>query len=334
MENLINIAVMNLVSPPILFFLLGTIAARLKSDLDISAGLGKTLSLYLMLAIGFKGGVELSRSELSPTTAIALLAAALLSFALPFIAYAFLRLTTRMDRINAGAIGAHYGSISLVTFVAGTAFLETHAEYFEGFLIVMMVLMEAPAMISGLFLARRGLAGAPDKRKPLLSPKLLREVLFGWTIFLLLGSLFIGFLTGERGMAAMAGFISLPFIGFLCLFMLEMGLVAGRRLEELKKFGLPLILFGFYMPLVGASLGILAGLVIGLSQGGTALLAILCASASYIVVPAALRHALPQANPSISVPLVLGVTFPFNILLGIPLYYHAAKVGWFLVRGG
>lgn len=334
MNNLLNIAVLNLVSPPILFFILGTIAARLKSDLDISAGLGKTLSLYLMLAIGFKGGVELSRSELSLTTLIALLTAAMLSFVLPFIAYGFIRLTTRMDRIDAGAISAHYGSISLITFVAGTAFLETHAEHFEGFLIVMMVLMEAPPIISGLLLARQGLTVLKDKRKPLFSPKLLREVFFGWTIFILLGSLLIGFLTGDRGMADMAGFIGLPFIGFLCLFMLEMGLVAGRRLDELRTFGLPLILFGFYMPLVGASMGILAGLSIGLSLGGVTLLAILCASASYIVVPAALRHALPQANPSISIPLVLGVTFPFNILLGIPLYYYAAKLGWLFIRTG
>lgn len=334
MDNLIAIAANNLISPPILFFLMGILAARFKSDLDISAGLGKTLSLYLMLAIGFKGGVELSRSELTLTTVLALFAAMALAFVLPFIAYGFIRLTTGMDRINAGAISAHYGSISLVTFVAGTAFLEGHAEYFEGFLIVMMVLMEAPAILSGLLLARRGLPGAPEKRKPLFSAKLLREVLFGWTIFLLLGSLCIGFLTGERGMAAMAGFISLPFIGFLCLFMLEMGLVAGRRLEELMRFGLPLILFGFYMPLAGAALGIVTGLMLGLSLGGTTLLGVLCASASYIVVPAVLRQALPQANPSIYVPLVLGVTFPFNILLGIPLYYHWTKVFWLMARAG
>lgn len=306
--------------PPILFFILGLFASRVRSDLEIPPAVGKALSYYLLLVIGFKGGVELSVSELNLKLLNSMLAALFVGAALPFIAYPLLRIMVRLDRLNAAAISAHYGSISVVTFVAAAAFLGIFNIPYEGYVVAMMALMEAPAIITGLFLAKGG------QGRKIFSPDLVREVFFGGTLLLLLGSFCIGWLTGERGMEAMTGFVAAPFTGVLCFFLLEMGILAGKRLEVIKKAGLPLVLFGIYMPLIGGALGITTGAIIGLSQGGTNLLAVLCASASYIVVPAALRHSLPEANPALSMPLALGVTFPFNIFFGIPLYFYGAKM--------
>lgn len=323
MNDFFEIAARNVLSPPILFFLLGLFAARVKSDMEIPPPIGKALSYYLLVVIGFKGGVELSASAINFKLFYSLATAMIIGFLLPLIAYPLLRWTTNLDRINAAAISAHYGSISVVTFIAAIAFIGIYDLKYEGYLVAMMALMEAPAILTGLFLAKG--RGGGDKKAVLFSPKLLHEVLFGGTILLLLGSFVIGWITGQRGMEAMSGFVKVPFTGILCFFLLEMGIITGRRLGDIKKSGLPLMLFGVYMPILGAIVGISAGLLLGLSLGGTTLLATLCASASYIVVPAALRHALPEANLSISMPLVLGITFPFNVFVGIPVYYYCAK---------
>lgn len=320
MAGFFDISLQNILSPPILFFILGLFASRVRSDLEIPSAVGKALSYYLLVVIGFKGGVELGVSELNLKLLNSMLAALFVAAALPFIAYPLLRIMVRLDRLNAAAISAHYGSISVVTFVAAVAFLGIYTIPYEGYVVAMMALMEVPAIITGLILANR------KQRRKIFSPVFLREVFFGGTLLLLLGSFCIGWITGERGMEAMAGFVTVPFTGVLCFFLLEMGSLAGKKLVDIKKAGLPLVLFGIYMPLIGGAVGIIIGAIIGLSQGGTHLLAVLCASASYIVVPAALRHALPEANPALSMPLVLGVTFPFNIFIGIPLYFYGAKM--------
>ncbi len=323
MNGFFDMAVKNILSPPILFFLLGIFASRVKSDLEVPQQIGKALSYYLMIVIGFKGGVQLSASEIDFKLFYSLVTAMTISFLLPFIAYSLLRWTTNLDKINSAAISAHYGSVSVVTFIAAVSFLAIYDVKYEGYLVAMMALMEAPAILSALLLAK---GKEKDKKITLFLPKILHEVLFGGAILLLLGSFIIGWITGQRGMEAMSGFIIVPFTGILCFFLLEMGIIAGRRLEDIKRSGLPLILFGFYMPILGAAVGTFAGILLGLSLGGVTLLAVLCASASYIVVPAALRYALPEANISISMPLVLGITFPFNVFIGIPVYYYCAKI--------
>lgn len=323
MNDFLSIALSNVLSPPILFFIIGIFAARVKSDLEIPQQISKALSYYLMVVIGFKGGVELSASAINFNLFFSLATAIIIGFLLPLVAYPLLRWTTNLDRINAASISAHYGSVSVVTFIAAISFIGMYDLKYEGYLVAMMALMEAPAILSGLFLAKgRG----DDKKAALLSPKILHEILFGGTILLLLGSFVIGWITGQRGMEVMSGFVKVPFTGILCFFLLDMGIITGRRLEDIKNAGLPLILFGFYMPLLGAIVGLSAGLLLGLSLGGMTLLTVLCASASYIVVPAALRHALPAANISLSMPLVLGITFPFNVFVGIPVYYYCAKI--------
>ncbi len=319
MTEFFQISLQNILSPPILFFILGLFAARVRSDLEIPPAVGKALSYYLLLVIGFKGGVELSASELNMTLIYALAAAVIAGAALPLIAFPLLRVAARLDRVNAAAIAAHYGSISVVTFVAAVSFLGISGIAYEGYLVAMMALMEAPAIITGLVLARGG------RGSNVFSSAFVREVLFGGTLLLLIGSFCVGWITGGRGMEAMAGFIKTPFTGVLCFFLLEMGIMTGKRLSDIAKAGLPLALFGLYMPMIGGVMGMLLGALVGLSLGGTVLLAVLCASASYIVVPAALRHALPEANPALSMPLALGVTFPFNIFVGIPLYYFLAQ---------
>jgi hypothetical protein len=320
MVSLFDISLQNILSPPILFFILGLFASRVKSDLEIPPAVGKALSYYLLLVIGFKGGVELNVSALNLKLLNAMLAALFVGAALPVIAYPLLRIMVGLDRLNSAAISAHYGSVSVVTFVAAAAFLGMHNIPYEGYVVAMMALMEAPAIITGMILAKGG------QGQKIFSPAFVREVFFGGTLLLLLGSFCIGWITGERGMKDMNGFINVPFSGVLCFFLLEMGIVTRKRLAEIKKAGFPLVLFGTFMPLIGGTVGIICGTLIGMSQGGATLLAVLCASASYIVVPAALRHALPEANPSLSMPLALGVTFPFNIFIGIPLYFYGAKM--------
>jgi hypothetical protein len=325
MMALLNVALDNLFSPMILFFVLGIVAARLESDLEIPQAIGKALSLYLMLAIGFKGGVELAHNGVNGTLVVVMLASVLLSLCLPFLAYMLLRFFTRLDTVNAAAVAAHYGSVSVVTFVTATAFLNQIGVPFDGYLVAMMALMETPAIISGLFLARNAQTPAtPATGDSLFSAALLRDVLLSGTVFLLLGSLGIGWITGEKGIEAIGAFVVDPFKGILCLFLLDMGLITARRLSEFQAVGFSLLAFGVYMPLLGGLIGMGTAWLLGLSVGNTTLLSVLTASASYIAVPAAMRHALPQANPSIYVTVSLGITFPFNLTVGIPLYYGLA----------
>jgi uncharacterized protein len=321
MFEFIGPALDNLLSPAILFFGLGILAAAVRSDLEIPPVVGKAIALYLMVSIGFKGGVALSKTESWGAQDLGLAVVGItLSFLMPWLAYALLRGTTKLSTPNAAAVAATYGSVSVVTFVTAAAFLTAQGIEYAGHLVAVLALMETPAIISGLVLARRtGAKGA------LLPWPVLREALVSGSVFVLLGSLAIGWMTGARGMQSVGLVLVTPFQGVLAIFLLEMGLIVVRRLREARPTGVPLVAFGIYMPLVGAALGLAAAKGLGLSVGDGMLLAVLAASASYIAVPAALRHALPDAEPGIYVSMALAITFPFNILVGIPLYHEAAK---------
>ncbi|MEM9715280.1 MAG: sodium-dependent bicarbonate transport family permease [Pseudomonadota bacterium] len=319
MGNILALAADTLISPIILSFALGLIASIARSELSIPEAIAKAMSIYLLFAIGFKGGVSLNEGGLSITLGLAIGAGLILSAMLPFIAFALLKIVTRLDRLNAAALAAHYGSISIVTFVTATSVLDRQGIASEGFMVAVAAVMEAPAILSALYLVMR----SGDDQK--MDSGLWREILLNGSIVLLVGAFFIGMITGKDGLDQIDSFIIAPFNGVLCLFLLDMGLVAGRGLRQAKKqIGLPLVGFSVLMPLIGAAFGFAFGWAIGLSAGGIALLMTLSASASYIAVPAAMRVALPEANPSIYLTCSLGFTFPFNLTLGIPIYVAVA----------
>lgn len=322
MINLFELAANNLISPIILSFALGLFAAMARSDLSIPEAVAKGMSIYLLFAIGFKGGASVSAHGIDATLIAAVVAGLVLSFGIPFIAFAALRIMTGLDRTDAAAVAAHYGSISIVTFVAATSVLESQGIGTEGYMVAVAAVMEAPAILSALWLVARG-----GSKGGGMDSALLREIMLNGSIVLLVGAFAIGALTGEKGLAEIAPFIVTPFKGVLCLFLLDMGLIAGRGLQQARgliRFNL--VAFGIAMPLVGAAIGMALGALAGLSLGGVVLMMVLAASASYIAVPAAMRVALPQANPAIYLTLSLGVTFPFNLTLGIPLYLAAAQL--------
>ncbi|WP_298985338.1 sodium-dependent bicarbonate transport family permease [uncultured Roseibium sp.] len=326
-DTILSLAAQNLLSPIILFFALGLAAALVRSDLSVPEAAAKTLSIYLLFAIGFKGGVSVSDHGVDATLVLSLIAGLILSFLLPFAAFGLLRVMTRLDALDAAAVAGHYGSISIVTFVAATSVLQSQGIASEGYLVAVAAVMEAPAILSALWLAARFSTQAANEGRAQDSKGLFREILFNGSIVLLVGSFVIGFLSGPQGLSEIESFIVAPFKGVLCLFLLDMGLVAGRGLRSSAHYLRPgLILFGIVMPIIGSFAGLVAASMIGLSTGGTVLLMTLSASASYIAVPAAMRVALPEANPSIYLTMSLGITFPFNLTIGIPLYLSLAQV--------
>lgn len=322
------LALENLLSPAVLFFALGAAAALVRSDLHVPPEVTAGLAIYLMTSIGFRGGVELAHAGLTSRALGAAAAATALGIAIPVIAFFILTRVGRIDPTNAGAIAAHYGSISAVTFVTATGFLSHAGVPHGGYVVALMALMEAPGIITGILLARafaRGHAAGGDCRPTDGISEVLREAVFGGSVMVLLGSFAVGLITGERGLPALKPFLVDLFPGALVLFLLDMGLTAARRLGEFLRLGRFLVAFGLVMPVIGGGLGLAAAAVVGLPAGDATLLAALAASASYIAAPAAVRLALPAANPSLSITLALGITFPFNILLGIPLYYAVAR---------
>ena len=330
MADIFGIALQNLLAPMVLFFALGVGAALLRSDLEVPEAFAKALALYLMLAIGFKGGAALAEQGVDVETALALVAGIVLSFVLPLLAFAFLRSTTQLRAADAAAVAAHYGSISVVTFVTATEFLGQIEVEFNGYMVAVLAIMETPAIVSGLWLAYRFAASlerrsARSQRRAARGSQLVREIFFNGSVVLLVGALLIGWVSGPKGFETMAPFIDAPFKGVLALFLLDMGLVAARRMRDAKGLTPSLVLFGFYMPMISAVVGVGVGAGIGLGVAETALLGVLCASASYIAVPAAMRLALPEANPGIYITMSLAVTFPFNIVIGIPVYYAMAQ---------
>jgi hypothetical protein len=311
---------------PVMFFGLGLAAGLARSDLAVPEAVAKGLSLYLMLAIGLKGGMALAAPGAAEGLLAALALGVALSFLLPLPAYALLRGPVRLDRVTAAAVAGHYGSVSVVTYAAAAGALAAAGIASEGFMPAVLAAMETPAILTALLLARRGRpAGGPGGGPVRGKRHLAREVLLNGSVVLLLGSFLIGWIGGEAQRAPLAPFVEGLFQGALCLFLLEMGLLAARQLRAAPgRLNARLVAFGIVMPLIGAAAALGAGLLAGLSPGGVALLMTLAASASYIAVPAAMRLALPEADAGVYVTLSVAITFPFNIVLGIPLYLWVA----------
>jgi uncharacterized protein len=306
-----------LTSPVILFFVLGIFAALIKSDLAIPEAFAKAMSIYLMAAIGLKGGIEVAESGLTTELALAGLAGLALSFLLPFIAFSLLTSFGRLSRTDAGAVAAHYGSVSVVTFVTAKEILNGQDLTPAGYMVAVLALMETPAIISGLWLARRGQGGGE-------SGGLFHEVFANASVVLLVGAFVIGVIAGKDGFEPVKPLFDTGFRGVLCLFLLDMGLVAARRLMQSKKLNARLVALAIALPLCNGTLGVALGVAIGLDIASAAALGILAASASYIAVPAAMRMALPEADPGIYLAMSLGITFPFNIIFGITLFTQLA----------
>ena len=313
----------NLLSPAVLFFALGLLAALTRSDLKFPEPLYVALTIYLLVAVGFKGGVAIAAAGLGKVWLPAL-AAMTLGALIPLWTYPLLRFGGKFSAVDSAAIAAHYGSVSAVTFIAATNYLKAVNQPYESYATAFLAVMESPAILVGVVLGK--LATSRSGQANLTSLKAAaHEALFGRSIFLLVGTLVVGWLCGPPGMAKVEAFFVTPFQGVLALFLLEMGLVAGRRLGDLKKVGPFLLGFGVVMPMVHGCLGVLLGKQAGLELGGATLLGVLAASASYIAAPAAIRLSLPDANPTYYLTASLAVTFPFNIALGIPLYFEVAR---------
>ncbi|CAO3375749.1 sodium-dependent bicarbonate transport family permease [Azospirillum argentinense] len=328
-----------LLSAPILFFILGSIIALAGARIPFPDGFDKALAAYLLVTIGLKGGVALTAADTAAILPL-LLTAGAISFLMPLLGFALLRAAVGLDRVNAAAVAAHYGSVSLVTFVTATKVLESQGVPFGGHMVAALAIMEGPAIITGLLLAGAtgatavaagAGAGGGTLSMPVGEPRggslreAVREAAFNGSVLLLAGSLLVGLIIGKPGLEKLSGLFIAPWDGALSLFLLGMGYLATSRLREAASLSARLIAFGLGMPLLGAVIGLAAALPLGLVFGDMVLMVTLCASASYIAVPAALRHALPGADPGLSLPLCLGISFPFNILVGIPLYVAMSR---------
>lgn len=296
--------------PLVLVFALGVAARLARSDLRFPEPVYEALSIYLLLAIGLKGGVELSHQSLSQV-ALPALSAVIAGFSLPFIVFPVLRHAVGLARADAASVAAHYGSVSVVTFAIASAYLQQRGITAESFMPVLLALMEAPGIIAGVILARSsGTGGAP----------VFREVAANKGIVLLAGGILIGWVVGSEGYAPLKPLFSDLFRGILALYLLELGLVVGGRVPDLRRAGLKLVVFGIVTPLVLGAAGVFIGAsLLGMSAGGAVLFGVLLASASYIAAPAAMRMAVPEANPALGISAALAVTFPFNVFINIPL---------------
>ncbi len=327
---------LNLLDPAILFFVFGVLAGTVKSNLEIPPQISRFLSLYLLMALGLKGGFSLAQSGLTPEVATTLGLAVLLAIVIPAISYQLLK--RRLGGFDAAAIAATYGSVSAVTFIATVQYLENQGTAFGGHMAAAMALMESPAIIMAVLFANSlrqqtavsvsgggALALRANAGSPVRLGKILHESFTDGAQLLLLGAMVIGVVTGEAGQAVMAPFSTDLFKGMLAFFLLDMGLMAARNLGELKGKPLWLLAYAVLAPLAHAGLALGLAAVAGVGAGNGALLMVLAASASYIAVPAVLRHAIPEAQPALYFGMSLGITFPFNIVVGIPLYGALAQ---------
>ena len=313
----------NLLSPAVLFFALGIIAALARSDLKFPEPLYVGMTIYLLVAIGFKGGVAIAEAGIARVWLPALAAMALGAL-IPLWTYPLLRFGGKLSPVDSAAIAAHYGSVSAVTFIAATNYLKSIDQPFESYATAFLAVMESPAILVGVVMGKLATKhGGNDSRASINTA--MHEAIFGRSIFLLVGALVVGALCGRSGMDKVEPFFVTPFQGVLALFLLEMGIVAGRRLEDLKKVGPFLLGFGIVVPLINGALGVYLGKLTGLELGGATLLGVLSASASYIAAPAAIRVSLPDANPTFYLTASLAITFPFNIAVGIPIYFQVAR---------
>jgi hypothetical protein len=322
----VNLIAANLLTPMVLCFGLGLIAGRLGSDLRLPRQLYESITIYLLLAIGLKGGATIAANGLGPLLVPAL-ASIGLGAIIPVYTYPLLRRIGRLNRPDAASVAAHYGSVSAVTFAAGLAMLESLRIEADGFMNALLALMESPAIIVGVMLAGRARQLETHSESGESAPwqAILRQALVNKSVMLLMGGLIIGALSGETGLEATRAFFELPFKGVLSLFMLELGVVTAERLSDLRRIGVFLAGFAILVPLLNGALGVGAGWLTGLNLGGATLLGILAASASYIAAPAAMRLVVPTANPTLSLTAALGITFPFNLTLGLPIYLSLAR---------
>lgn len=316
----LDLVATNVFSVPVLAFVLGVLAASLRADLRLPDAVYQATSMYLLLAIGLKGGVALRQAPIADVVA-PIGVTVVLGIVIPILAFVILRVLTRLGPIDRGALAAHYGSTSLVTFTAALVFLEASQIPFEGYVATLLAILEIPGILVGLLLAGR--AGSQGHKRGWSES--IREVLLGRSVLLLAGGLVIGVLTGPEGYSRVEPFFGSLFTGVLALFLLEMGVLAGRRLGAVREAGIGLVIFAILFPILAGSLGIVAGFIAGMSPGGAMVLGVLCASASYIAAPAAVRLALPEADPGITLTASLGITFPFNLIVGIPLYWLIAE---------
>jgi len=312
----------NLLTPAVLFFVLGIVATLVKSDLRFPEPLYLGMTIYLLLAIGFKGGVALSEAGLA-TVWLPGLAAMAMGALIPLWTYPVLRHLGRLPAVDAASISAHYGSVSAVTFIAATNYLKAVQEPFPDYAAAFLAVMEAPAILIGVVLGK--LSEPSSEPVSAVLRRAVHEAVTGRSVLLLVGALIAGWAAGKKGAESTAGFFVAPFQGVLALFLLEMGLVAARRFGDLRRVGLFLAGFGIVAPVLNALAGLMLARFLGFGPGGCALLATLAASASYIAAPAAMRLSLPAANPTLSLTAALAVTFPFNITVGLPLYLALAK---------
>ena len=310
----------NLTSVSILVFALGFVAAQFSANVRLPSQVYDAITLFFLVAIGLKGGVALHENW-STAMILPIVITVSLGALIPFAAYGVLGVISNIDRLNRGSIAAHYGSTSLVTFTAALYFLDSRAAEYEGYLTSLLVVLEIPGIIVGISLALGNLS--PAKNASGFS-KAVHEVFTGKTVFVLVGATIIGVLAGSRGFAPVEPFFSGLMPGLLALFLLHLGHVAGSHIADLRKAGIGLFAFGILFPLTMGLIGVVAGSAIGLTPGGATVLATLVASASYIAAPAAVSIALPKANLSLAIAPSLGVTFPFNLTVGIPLYFLVA----------
>jgi hypothetical protein len=314
-----SIAEANLTSVGVLGFIFGFAAARIKSDVRVPDAIYQFLSIYLLFGIGLKGGHSLKSTPFADliVPALATLACGIL---IPLLAFTFLKLARGLNNVDRGSIAAHYGSTSLVTFSAAILFLESNSIFVEGFAPALLTIMEIPGLIVGIFLASRSLTAKVGWAET------MREVLLGKTVLLLIGGLAIGFITSNQGYEKVSPFFVDLLSGFLVLFLIHLGYLAGSSFAEIKSVGRPLVIFAVLFPILSGAIGVGAGSLIGLSVGGATMLGVLSASASYIAAPAAVSVALPQASKTIALMSSIGITFPFNLILGIPIYYRFAEL--------
>ena len=318
--NTWSIAQSNLTSVGVLAFVFGFIASRSKSDLRLPDSIYQFISIYLLFGIGLKGGHSLKSVSFENILApgLATLACGLI---IPLLAFFALKLIRALNDVDRGSIAAHYGSTSLVTFSAALLFMESNSIFVEGFAPALLTIMEVPGLIVGIFLANQS-HQHPDVRWG----KTLQEVILGKTVLILMGGMLIGFLTSTAGYEKVSPFFIELLTGFLALFLLHLGYTAGSNLSQVKAVGWRLGVFAIAFPLISGLIGAAAGTFVGLSIGGTTILAVLCASASYIAAPAAVSIALPKANLSLALTSSVGITFPFNLIIGIPIYYKFATI--------
>jgi hypothetical protein len=319
MQQMIDVAVSNLLSPMVLFFLLGIIAVLVNSDLKVPSAFYTGYTMIILFTIGIKGGKEIRNVELQSMLP-AIGAAFFLSIVMLVIAYVMLRKIYGYSLADSAAVSAHYGSVSAVTFIAGITFLEKSGIWFEPYVTALLVLMEGPAIIGAIVLYDWFSEGGSDKGLAMV----FKEAFFGKSIFLLIGGIIIGMVATPTGLEMIKPLFGDLFYGFLCIFLLHLGMISTNKLREIKGLSLRSFTFAFILPLIGGGLGIGTGLLIDLSVGGITILATLSASASYIAAPAAVEQAIPEANSGLYIGSSLGLTLPFNLIVGIPLYYSLA----------